>query len=1056
MKMSPDAMTPPNLGKYLAIRSTVHMAGEAIPFFWPMRTFIHHNPLYGLEHLPFQQGVAEGERLFHGRGYLARTDYQHYLALGKVDTDVLAAELKRHLAGRTDLAGLDPRRLLMALLTRARRMPAWKPTLADARDVHALLGGNALPRREIAPADLAGLVRGAARPDRPLYEGIDRLFGTEIGTTLDELVIKGCLDFFDEGQSVWRMPGREQGLFPAWSAVARHNLRLYIRGLHIERILAADPTPEGIISHVMTELGVPEDAWMDYFTAELTRLHGWTGFIRWRAGAKAYLWNRQYPADLVDYLAIRLVLGLALLRESTAQHKAPVTLDTLARFIDTHPEQAYLRLELHGGTVLPAMAHDVQDAVASRSEKRLLRLLPRYMAAKREDEARRLAGALASLADLSDQGPALARLEAKHVGDLLNLLDGFTHEEGPIWLRGLEAHYMARLLHGLDRAPTAAREERPHKRPFAQAMFCIDVRSERIRRHLEQVGDYQTFGIAGFFGIPVGFIGLDKGSETQLCPVVVKPKNLVLELDIARAGDQEDLISVLEHVFHELKASVLSPYITVEAIGLLFGLDMFGKSLAPLAYNRWRSRLHPDKTDSRLLLDKLSRDQADSIIRSLQRALIVKAVQRELGIQREAITDEMIRELRETALENREGRTGFADRFQLDAPAEARFIARLRDNYRIDRGYARIQTERLGRIGFTLDEQINHVAIVLRSIGLTTDFSRFVLVAGHGSRSENNPYESALDCGACGGNHGLVNARVLAQIANKPAVREGLRAQGIAIPDDTCFVPAFHNTTTDQLQLHDLDLLPSGHLVYLERLANSLQAATRRSAAERLPTLEPAAAGTDPGQADPARAYRIAQRNASDWSQARPEWGLSRNAAFVIGRRQLTAGMDLEGRVFLNSYDYRCDPKGRLLENILAGPLVVGQWINMEHYFSAVDNERYGSGSKAYHNVAGRFGVMTGNLSDLRTGLPAQTVLKDGRPYHEPMRLLAIIEAPFEHARRAIGNVAKVKALVHNGWVRMAIVDPETGFHHLFDDGEWRQQSCAETEIQEPTKECPT
>ncbi|OZA22008.1 MAG: hypothetical protein B7X93_13280, partial [Hydrogenophilales bacterium 17-61-9] len=162
------------------------------------------------------------------------------------------------------------------------------------------------------------------------------------------------------------------------------------------------------------------------------------------------------------------------------------------------------------------------------------------------------------------------------------------------------------------------------------------------------------------------------------------------------------------------------------------------------------------------------------------------------------------------------------------------------------------------------------------------------------------------------------------------------------------------------------------------------------------------------------------------------------NAAFIIGRRDVSRALDLEGRVFLNSYDWRCDPKGRLLENILAGPLVVGQWINMEHYFSAVDNQHFGSGSKVYHNVAGRFGVMTGNLSDLRTGLPSQTVLKDGRPYHQPMRLQTLIEAPFEHARRAIDAVAHVRNLVRNGWVRLVIVDPETGLAHLYEEGGWQ------------------
>ncbi len=515
---------------------------------------------------------------------------------------------------------------------------------------------------------------------------------------------------------------------------------------------------------------------------------------------------------------------------------------------------------------------------------------------------------------------------------------------------------------------------------------------------------------------------------------MASPKNVVLELAIARSVDEQAFVSSLEQVFHELKASVLSPFITVEAIGLLFGLDMFGKSLAPLAYSRWRQRLHPEKPDSRLLLDKLSREQADSIIRSLQRALIVKAIVRELNLPRESVTDDMIRELRETALGNREGPTDFARRFDLDAHTESAFVARLRKVYRIDRGYAQMQMERLGRIGFTLDEQLNFVGTALRSIGLTEGFSRFVLLVGHGSTSENNPYESTLDCGACGGNHGIVNARVLAQIANKPAVREGLRAQGIAIADDTWFVPAFHNTTTDEIQLHDMDLLPPGHLVYVDRLGSGLQSVTRLSAAERMPPLESGV------HIDPAKAYRRVLRNASDWSQVRPEWGLSRNAGFVIGRRHLTEQMDLEGRVFLQSYDYREDPRGRLLENILAGPLVVGQWINMEHYFSTVDNAHYGSGSKVYHNVAGRFGVMTGNLSDLRTGLPAQTVLKDGRPYHELMRLLTFIEAPFELARRDIEAVVQVRNLVYNGWVRMLIVDPQTGVFHLYEGGGWHAQ----------------
>ena len=1017
------------LGGRLKIRAMVHVAGEAIPYFWPMRTFIHHNPLYGLEHLSFKEAVEEGSRLFHGKGYLPRAAYQRYLEEGKVDLRLLAAQITKFLDGRPQVAGLDSQRLLLTLATSIREPVAPNAALASTQDIHAMLTDEPLPPLSIDSAWLMNKLKSDLLAPRPVYAIVDELYGTEIGNILNELLIKSCLDFFDEGQSVWQMPGRDKGLFSAWSALARRNLRLFIRGLHIKNILDADDTPEGIISHVMNELGIAEESWMDFFTAELTRLHGWAGFIRWRSSAKNYHWTRNYPADLVDYLAMRLVLGLALLREHAHSKGTPANAAGIARLAGECPEEVFLRKEFYGGQVLPELAQEVEGAIYGKRSKRLL---PKYLELKREREARLAAANMRRLFDAAGLSGQVAQLSPDAFGQFLSMLNAFEREEGLMWLNAQEGCYMERLMSGLNLGNPVPRG----KRPFAQILFCIDVRSERIRRYLEKVGDYQTFGIAGFFGIPVGFIGLEKGSETRLCPVVASPKNLVLELAIARNSDERALVSVLEHVFHELKASIVSPFITVEAIGLLFGLDMFGKSLAPLAYNRWRQRLHPEKQDSRLLLDKLSREQAESIIRSLQRAMIVKAVGRELGIQREAITDEMIGEIRDAALENRIGPTQFARRLNLNEQAEKGFLDRLQRVYRINHGYAKIQLERLGRIGFTLDEQVNFVSQALRSIGLEGNFSRFVLLAGHGSTSENNPYESALDCGACGGNHGIINARVLSQIANKPAVRERLRAQGVDIADDTWFIPAFHNTTTDELSLYDLDLLPPGHLVYIERLNNGLRAASRLCAAERLKTLE------DSGRLEPpAKAYSHAQRNAMDWSQVRPEWGLSRNAAFLIGRRNLTEQMNLDGRVFLHSYDYRCDPKGRLLENILTGPLVVGQWINMEHYFSTVDNAHYGSGSKVYHNVAGRFGVMTGNLSDLRTGLPSQTVLKNGVPYHDPMRLLTVIEAPVLLAKQAIEGVAKVKHLVHNGWVRMSIVDPESHHVYVFQDGAWLQHA---------------
>ncbi|HQT26968.1 MAG TPA: Na-translocating system protein MpsB, partial [Burkholderiales bacterium] len=448
-----------------------------------------------------------------------------------------------------------------------------------------------LKNSEVDREWLKGRLKAQILSSSPVYSIVDELWGTQIGNDLNELLIKSCLDFFDEGQSVWQMPGRERGLFSAWSQLARSNLRLFIRGLHIKKILGVDDTPEGIISHVMNELGVPEDDWLDCFTSELTRLHGWAGFIRWRSSAKDYHWSRNYPADLVDYLAIRLVLGLALLKEHAQRKGTPSSLAEILRLVEEDPEEYFLRYEFYCGKVVPELAREVEDAVSGRSSQRAKRLLPKYLELKRGREARLAAEKIRALADASGMRHQVEQLPPEALDQLISMLADFEQEEGRMWLNAQESRYMNRLMSGLNLDEAVQRE----KRPFAQMLFCIDVRSERIRRHLEKVGDYQTYGIAGFFGIPVGFIGLEKGSETRLCPVVVSPKNLVLELAIARSPDEQAIFSVLEHVVHELKASILSPFITVEAIGLLFGLDMFGKSLAPLAYNRWRQRLHPEK-----------------------------------------------------------------------------------------------------------------------------------------------------------------------------------------------------------------------------------------------------------------------------------------------------------------------------------------------------------------------------------------------------------------------------------------------------------------------------
>ncbi len=1033
------------LTQRLKIRSTVSMAGEVIPFYWPMRNFVHTNPLFGLEDLHFADATEEAARLFHARHYLPRPEQQRLLAEGKIDVSALEAELRRFLAARPTIDGIDRPGVLLALLRELPEPIDARLELADAGLVQrALAGAHPAPNGDDLPtaATLAPRLQTELLDRRPVYEAVDTLFGTSVGADLDERLTKILIAFFDEGQSVFSMPGRTLGLFRSWrKQAAQGRCPRALAG-----IIDGLDEPEDVIAQVMAALEVPEAQWMDYFAVELAKLHGWSGFIRWRANAKDYYWSERYPADLVDLLAVRLALGLACLREIPDRHGYPVTQPALAAFIADRPAESYLRRELQAQRILPAYAARVSNAIADGATRRFERLFNDYLVDKAASEAVALAGRLRGLARAAGMDQEwLAALETETFSQWLDELAEAERREGLFWLRATEAAYIDGLLEPLSLTPEPPRD----KPPFVQAMFCIDVRSERIRRHLEQVGDYQTFGIAGFFGVPVSFIALGKGHESYLCPIFVRPRNLALEMTPAQPDRNPKLQYATKRVVNELKHSIFSPFVTVEAIGLLFGFDMVGKTLAPLTYGSWRSQRDRTLPTENLLIDNITRTQADSVVRTLQRAMIVEAVEKRFGIQREEFDDEIVKDLRETAMRERDGRTRLAERFSLDEDSEAEFIAELRRDYRIDRRYAQLQLERLARIGFSLDQQVHFVSNALLSIGLTQGFSRLVLLVGHGSTSDNNPYESALDCGACGGQQGLVSARVLAMMANKVEVRERLRQKGINVPEDTRFIPALHDTTTDAIELFDLDRLPPTHLTYLPRLRSGLAAAGRLCASERLAELDKDAVDR------PSKAESAVRRRSSDWAQVRPEWGLSRNAGFVIGSRSLTRAMNLEGRVFLHSYDYRQDPRGQVLETILSGPLLVAQWINLEHYFSTVDNEVYGSGSKVYHNVVGRFAVMTGNLSDIRTGLPSQTVLGDGRPYHEPLRLITVIEAPFEFAERALSGIPKVNALVRNEWIRPVIVDAGRGSAHVFEQGQWIERPLRGTRVSSNAEEEP-
>lgn len=329
------------------------------------------------------------------------------------------------------------------------------------------------------------------------------------------------------------------------------------------------------------------------------------------------------------------------------------------------------------------------------------------------------------------------------------------------------------------------------------------------------------------------------------------------------------------------------------------------------------------------------------------------------------------------------------------------------------------------------DAQVELAAGVLRAMSLTRDFAPLVVLIGHGSSSRNNPHAAGLDCGACCGQTGEVNARAAAALLNTPQVRLGLAARGIAVPEATRFIAGLHDTTTDEVALFEVDALPASRGDELEQLVTWLQHAGDVARRERAPRL---------GLPVESRGglFEAVRRRARDWGQVRPEWGLVDNAAFVIAPREHCQHLRLGGRAFLHEYRWEEDRDFKVLELLMTAPMVVTHWINLQYYASTVDNRRYGSGNKVLHNVVGgHLGVFEGNGGDLRVGLPMQSLHDGARWVHTPLRLSVFIEAPREAVSGVLARHPKVRDLVENGWLHLFQLDAREAVVRGYEAGRW-------------------
>ena len=473
-----------------------------------------------------------------------------------------------------------------------------------------------------------------------------------------------------------------------------------------------------------------------------------------------------------------------------------------------------------------------------------------------------------------------------------------------LWLKAWEQSWQNRLMSHLEKESIAVQEgEHSNQTPDAQFAFCIDTRSELIRRHVESAGNYETFGYA------VSEIAQNNKSQEK------------------KVQDRKNEVRKFWNYFlKRMKNMLPSTFGFVEGSGFFYGMQLLFRTITPASLYRFTQR-------------------NNSTYESVCEPEILKSGGEDLNI-----------------------------------PAE---------------------------------EKATIVKSAFELIGWK-QFAPLILFVGHGSHSANNPFGSSLDCGACAASPGRHNARMLAKLANDLEVRRIVKEKfQIEIPETTFFLGAEHNTTTDEIVLFDSSL-PGSHQKQVESLKKNLQKVQETATQERLGTTK--------------NSLSQAQTNASNWGETRPEWGLAKNASFIIAPRKATRNLALDGRSFLHSYDWKTDKEGQVLETIMQGPMVVTQWINNHYYFSTVDNDKFGGGTKVTHNITGKFGVVQGNGGDLKTGLPWESLYtsKD-TPYHPPLRLSVIIQAPLDQVKTIIAKNESLKALADNEWVYLIVMDPLEG-----------------------------
>ena len=1036
------------------IISALDHLDHVVPGQGPIHDFVHHNTIHGFQHLPFEEALQAFEALTGISGYLPEAQNREIYQQGRITDHDLFEALAHNpglqsdqmvcKAGDLTITRKDMYRVAMLVDLQPLTVSQlnWQIEELDAlgtvqSDVpesvrSRLLAGSSdhsLAIRQLweAISDKLGLDAVSLHPENMLDLSLDqaedwldkinsgdRVDGDlsmhqrmrqQASASLDELLdqvgdsislrgfvlalsgvdilysvrpqmIRICASALDEGVAAWQLPERSQlGLYAAWRATAQYDMNPFLHDLPDWQQIVAESLedPVDTIIQQLTQLEIPHDKWGGYLQRLALEIPGWSGLINWRQRHPKYHADNDAAPKLADYLAIRLILDRLWLNQACHEiWSIDAKLSSLKFYFRKNLSEFMIRSKLYQGDLPEYLTQPAELLIGRTGSER-----------SKQSDWKKLAD-LVWTWQFSPMGETNAGSCGFNGGwRLFRLCQHLGLNAACV--QQLQQKDLHQVLEILDKFNLTERSK-----------VWLDAYEYHYREEL-----FQALRA-----------NLNRGRWAK------RDKRPQAQVVFCIDEREESIRRHLEEI---------NPAIETLGAAGFFGIPMNYKGLD----DHHRTPLCPVVVTPSHEVDEIPRKDTEEIQNSHNSGLkfykrfaylLNQSLRRNVLLSYAAIDA-----LAPFTLTTLLCKTFFPTYFNAanknlrqsilrEVPTQLLFTAE--DTV----GPA---TPANPRLGFTTTEQADRLTGFLRNAGLTYGFAQIVSFMAHGSTSQNNPHEAAHDCGACSGRRGGPNARVFAAMANRPEVRVLLAQRGIVIPEDSWFVGAEHDTSSDVVTWYDVEDVPEKLRSAFDEAQSCVIRARAASAQERCRRFFSAR-----NPESPEAAMRHVTNRSNDLSQVRPEYGHATNASAVVGRRSVTQGIFLDRRAFLISYDPTQDPEGKLLENVLLTVGPVGAGINLEYYFSTINNERFGAGTKIPHNIIGLFGVMEGASSDLRTGLPKQMV-----EIHEAVRLQVVVEAKTSVLGEIYGRQESLRELIGGGWILLSAIDPDSGEISVFERG---------------------